>query len=162
MLHLLCLLGVQLLCLLLVLLLQLLRFRWRSVLSRQLLMFLVLLLLELLPLLVLLRDYAFLLLLIFLVQLRIPRIGSGGSNGRQLLGMGCEVGAGSRGNWGRAAVRGNPLLRVIVGSPLMLSLSGDRSNMFTARSSLFLRRGALVDPTVAAVEAYAIRRLIHP
>ena len=114
----------QLLRLLLVPLLHLLRSCWRSVLSRQLLMFLVLLLLQLLPLLVLLRDYALLLLLILLVQFRVPRIGSGGSNGRQFLGMGCDVGVGSRGNWRRAAVRGNPLLRVIVGSPLMLSLSG--------------------------------------
>jgi len=45
------------------------------------LMFLVLLLLELLALLVLLRHYALLLLLILLVELRIPRIRSGGSFG---------------------------------------------------------------------------------
>ena len=92
-LHLLCVLVLQLLRLLLVLLLHLLRSCWRSVLLRQLLMFLVLLLLEFLPILVLLRDYALLLLLVFLVQLRVPRIGSGGVDGRQVLRMGCEVGA---------------------------------------------------------------------
>ena len=93
-LRLLCVSLLQLLRLLLVSLLHLLRFRWRSLLSRQLLVFLVLFLLEMLPFLVLLRDYAFLLLLVFLVQLRIPRIGSSGAfDRRQVLGMGCEVGA---------------------------------------------------------------------
>ena len=89
----------QLLRLLLVLLLHLLHFRWGSILLRQLLMFVVLLLLKVLPFLGLLRDYGVLLLLVFLVQLRVPRVGSSGMfDGRQFLRMGCHVGAMSRDN----------------------------------------------------------------
>ena len=84
----------HLLCLLLVLLLHLLHSFWSSSLLRQLLMFLVLLLLEFLAILVLLRDHLFLLLLVFLVQLRVPRVGSGALDGRQFLRMDCHVGAG--------------------------------------------------------------------
>jgi hypothetical protein len=96
----------QLLRLLRVLLFHLLHSRWSSLLFRQLPMFLVLLLLEFLPILALLRDGLFLLLLVFLVQLRVPRLGSGGAfDGRQLLRMDCGVGATSRSNWRRAVVR---------------------------------------------------------
>ena len=64
----------QLLRLLLVLLLQLLSFSLVRFLLRYLLMFLVLFLLQFLPFFVLLRSQLCLLLLVFLVQLRIPRI----------------------------------------------------------------------------------------
>lgn len=76
-LHLLYLFGVflrQLLRLLLVLLFHLLRSRLTGRLFCQLLMFLVLLLLEFQPILVLLHDQVFLLLLISLVQLRVTRV----------------------------------------------------------------------------------------
>ena len=118
-LHLLHLLRVPLLhplCLLLVLLFYLLHFRWSSLLFHQLLMLLVLLLLEFLPILTLRRDGLFLLLLVFLIQLRVPRLGRGGaSDGRQLFRMDCGVGASSRSNWRRAVVRRKSLLGVIVG-----------------------------------------------
>ena len=152
----------QLLRLLLMPLLHLLDFRGSSILSRQLLMFLVLLLLEFLPILVLLRDYLLLLLLVFLVHLRVPGVGSGALDGRQVLRMGRKVGASSRGNWRRTTVRRNPLLGVIVCRPRMLSLSGYRSDMSSPRSSLFFRSGARVDPAVTAVEADAVSRRVHP
>ena len=69
----------HLLRLLLMLLLNLLHSRWSSPLFRQLLMFRVLLLLEFLPILVLLRHHVVLLLLVFLVQLRVPRLRSSGA-----------------------------------------------------------------------------------
>jgi hypothetical protein len=69
----------HLLRLLLVLLFNLLHSRRSSLLFRQLLMFRLLLLLQFLPILVLLRDHIVLLLLVFLVQLRVPRLGSSGS-----------------------------------------------------------------------------------
>ena len=54
-------------------------------------MFLVLLLLEFLPILGLLGDQLFLLLLVFLVQLRVPRVRSAGAfDGRQFLRMGLQ------------------------------------------------------------------------
>src|ERR1700730_8278983 len=69
----------QLLRLLLVLLLHLLLCRFTGVLLRQPLMFLLLLLLEFLPFLFLLREYLFLLLLVFLVQLRVACVWSAGA-----------------------------------------------------------------------------------
>ena len=69
----------QLVSLLLVLLLQLLRPGIVSLLFPQVLMFPILLLLEFLPFLVLLRSQFLLLFLVFLIQLRIPRIGCGGT-----------------------------------------------------------------------------------
>jgi len=145
-----------------VLLLHLLHSLWSSLLSRQLLMLLVLLPLEFLPVLVLLRDYLVLLLLVFLVQLRVPRVRSGALDGRQLLRMDRDVGARRRSRWWSAVVRRKPLLGVIVGSPCMLRLSGYRPNMFATRGSLFFRGGARVDPAVTAVVADAINVLVHP
>ena len=62
----------------------------------------------------------------------------------------------------RAMVLWKALLRIIVGSPRVLSLSGHRRNMPLMRGGLFLSRGARVDPAVAAVEADAVRGLVHP
>src|SRR5271157_2998683 len=126
-------------------------------------MFLVLLLLEFLPILALLRDCIVLLLLVFLVQLRVSRLGgSGALDRRQVLRMGGEVGASSRGNRRRAVVRRKPLLGVTVGGPRMLSLSGYRPNTPATSSSLFLGSGARVDAAVAAVVADAVNPLVHP
>jgi hypothetical protein len=50
-------------------------------------MFLVLLLLEFLPVLILLRDQLALLLLVFLVQLRVPCVRGGSLDGRQFFRM---------------------------------------------------------------------------
>jgi len=126
-LHLLHLLRVPLLHalrLLLMLLLQLLHFRRSGILLGQLLILDVLPLLEVLPVLVLLLYYLILLLLVFSVQSRIPRVGSGALDGRQVVWMSCNVGPGSRGDsWCGAACR-DSLLGVIVGSPRMLSLTG--------------------------------------
>jgi hypothetical protein len=93
--------------LLLMLLLQLLRFHRISFLFRQLLMFVFLLLLELLPILVLLGDDLGLLLLVFLIELRVSCIRSGGSfDGRQFLGVRCGGAASSGSNrWWLAANR---------------------------------------------------------
>ena len=114
----------QLLRLLRVLLFHLLRSCWTGVLLRQLLMLRLLLLLEILPFLVLLRDYVLLLLLVFLVELWVPRVGRGGAlDGWQLIRMGCDVGTRSRSDRRSAVVRGNPLLGVIVGRVCVLSLS---------------------------------------
>ena len=93
----------HLLGLLLVLLLHLLHSLWSGLLFRQLLMFLVLPLLEFLAILVLLRDHLFLLLLVFLVLLRVPRVRSEVLDGR--LRMHCRIGAASRSHWRRASVR---------------------------------------------------------
>ena len=165
-LHLLCLLRVplrQLLRLLLVLLFHLLRSCWTGVLLRQLLMLRLLLLLEILSFLVLLRDYVLLLLLVFLVELWVPRVGrSGALDGWQLIRMGCDVGARSRSDRRRSVVRGNPLLGGIVGRPCMLSLRGYQRNMSIMTGSLFLRRRALVDPAITAVVADVVRVLVHP
>jgi len=152
----------QLLRLLLMPLLHMLRFRWSCLLSCQLLMFLILLLLEFLPILVLLRDYLLLLLLVFLVELRVPRVRSGALDRRQLLRMGRKVGASGRDNCRCAAVGRNPLLGVIVSRPRMLGLSGYRSDMSSQCSSLFFRSGARVDPAVTAVVADAVSGLVHP
>ena len=44
----------------------------------------------------------------------------------------------------------------------MLSLRGNRPSVSTTRGSLFFRRGARVDPAVAAVVADAVHVLVHP
>ena len=108
-LHLLHLLRVSLLHLLgllLVFLLHLLSSCWISLLSRQLPMFLVLLLLKFLPILILPRYQLFLLVLVFLVLLCVPRLRSSGAlDRRQVLGMGRKGGARSRSDWRRAVIR---------------------------------------------------------
>ena len=154
----------QFLRLLLVSLLHLLRSFGSSMLFRQLLMLIVLLLLEFLPILGLPCDQLILLLLVFLVHLRVPRLSNSGAfDGRQLLRMGCKVGARSRGNCRRAVVRRKLLLGVIAGSVRMLSLSGYRPGMCLMSSSLFLSGGVRVDSAVTAVEADAVpRALVHP
>ena len=116
-LHLLSLLRVpllQLLRLLLVLLLHLLYFLRRSILLGQLLMFAFLSLLQILPFLCLLRRQALLLLLIFLIQFCVARIGCCTAlDGRQFFGMRSEAGARSCRNRRVAVIRGDSLLRVI-------------------------------------------------
>src|SRR5689334_6373546 len=62
----------------------------------------------------------------------------------------------SRGNWRRAVVRRKPLLGVSTGSKRMLSLKGCRPNMPVTTGSLFLSRGARVDPAVTAVVTDAV------
>jgi hypothetical protein len=96
-----------LLRLLLVLLLHLLLCRFTGVLLRQPLMFLLLLLLEFLPFLFLLREYLFLLLLVFLVQLRVACVwGAGALRGRKVLRMDGRAGSRSIVVWTRCrAVR---------------------------------------------------------
>ena len=85
----------QLLSLLLVLLLQLLFLRIASPLFLQFLMVLVLLLLEFLAFLVLLGLQLLLLFLVFLVEIRVPSVWSGGVFGRwKIVGVDCRVGAG--------------------------------------------------------------------
>src|SRR5580704_10470022 len=148
-LHLLHLLRVPLLHalrLLLMLLLQLLHFRRSGILLRQLLMLDVLPLLEILPILVLLLDYLVLLLLVFFVQRRIPRVGGGALERRQVVRMSRDVRPDSRGNSRCGTVCRDSLLGVIVGSPRMLGLTGHRSNMSATRSRLFLRCSARIDP----------------
>src|ERR1700687_3753943 len=84
----------QLLRLLLVPLLYLLLSRIISMLLGQALMFLILLLLEFLPFLFLLREYLFLLLLVFLVQLRVACTKSAGSRrGRKVARMDGRAGS---------------------------------------------------------------------
>ena len=156
-LHLLCVHLMHLLRLLLVLLFNLLHSRRSSLLFGQLLMFLVLLLLEFLPILVLLHGHVVLFLLVLLIQLDVPRLGSSGAfDGRQIFRMDCGVGAPSRRNRRSAMVRGEPLLRIIVRRPGMLSLRGDRSTTPATSGSLFFGRGACIDPAVAAVVADAV------
>ena len=153
---------VQLLRLLLMLLLHLLRPFGGCLLLRQLLMFLILRLLEFLPLLVLRGDQLILLLLVFLVHLRVPRFGRGRTlHGRQILRMGREVRTGCCGHRWRAVVSRIPLLRVVMGSPRVLGLSGYSLNMSAFGSGLLLRRGARIDPAGATVVADAVRRFVH-
>ena len=86
----------QLLRLLLVPLLYLLLSRFISMLLGQALMFLILPLLEFLPLLFLLREYLFLLLLVLLIQLRVACIRSAGSRrGRKVARMDGRAGSSS-------------------------------------------------------------------
>ena len=68
--------------------------------------------------------------------------------GGSSLGWDCGVGARSRSNRRRAAVRGKPLLRVIVGRPRMLSLSGYRSSYVCREQQPLLRAvaRALIPP----------------
>jgi len=149
--------------LLLVLLLELLRSHWIGLLFRELLMLVVLLPLQVLPVLVLLRDHLVLLLLVFLIQLRVTGVGSGGPfDGRQFLGMRCRRRASSRSDRRRAVIRSKPLLRVITGRPRMLSLSGYGRGMSATSRRLFLSRGARGDPAATAVETDAIHPLVHP
>jgi len=153
----------QLLRLLLVLLLHLLRSCWAGVLLRQLLVFLVLLRLEILPFLGLLRNYVLLLLLVFLVELWVPRVGRSGTLDRwQLIRMGCNVGARSRSNRWRAVVRGNALLGVVVGRIRMLSLSGYGPDMFFMSGSFFLSCRAFIEPAATPVVADVVHILVDP
>ena len=110
-----------------------------SLLPGDLLILFVLRLLEFLPLLILLSDQLVLLLLVFLVRLRIPRVRSCASDRRQLIRMDRGVGASGRRRWRGTMVRRKFLLRTIMGRPLMLRLSRHRPNMFTAGSGLFFR-----------------------
>ena len=154
----------QLLRLLLVSLLHLLRFSGTSILFRQLLMLLVLLLLEFLPVLGLPCDQLILLLLVFLVHLRVPRLGSSGAfDGRQFPRMDGKVGVRSRSNCRHAVVRRKLLLWVIASSVRMLSLCGYRPGMCLMSRSLFLSGGVRVDSAVAAVKTDVVpRALVHP
>jgi len=154
----------QLLRLLLVSLLHLLRLHRVSLLFGQFLVVPVLLLLQVLPVLGLLRDQLILLLLVFRVRPCIPRVRGGGTpDGRQFLGMSCDVRARSRTHRRRAVVRRILLLRVIPGSPLMLSLLGDRPHVSVMSRSFFLSVGVIVDSAVAAVVADVIHcALVHP
>src|ERR1035441_5226712 len=77
--------------------------------------------------------------------------------------MDCHAGARSCSHWRRAVVGRKPLLGIIVGRPRMLRLSGYRPNMFFMGSSLFLRRGARIDPALTAVVTDMVDRgLVRP
>src|ERR1035438_3119996 len=77
--------------------------------------------------------------------------------------MDCHAGVRSCSHWRRAVVRRKPLLGIIAGRPRMLRLSGYRPNMFFTGSSLFLRRGARIDPALTAVVTDMVDRgLVHP
>src|SRR5580658_6234184 len=145
------------------LLLDLLRFDRIDLLFRELLMFVVLPLLEFLPILILFCDYLVLLLLVFPIQLRVPRIRSGRPfDWRQFLRMGRDAGSSGRSHWRRAVVHGKPLLGVIAGRPRMLSLSGYSRDMAATSSRLFLGRGTSVYTAATSVETDAVHPLVYP
>src|SRR5580704_12732424 len=82
-------------------------------------------------------------------------------DGRQIMGMDCNVGESRCSNWRHAMVGREPLLGIVVSKPCILNLLECGPTALIASSSLLLRRGARISPPATAVVADAVTTVLH-